>query len=82
MDKAHWMLLGWTAVFASLLLLFTVSTSPQSRLRRWVRRLFWSAALLTLSGEIGGVGLNAFNLAAVTGLGLPGYVTITALAFL
>ena len=82
MDKAHWMLLGWTAVFTSLLLFFSVSTSPQSRLRRWIRRLFWSAALLALSGEFGGVGLNAFNLAAVTGLGLPGYAAIMALALL
>ena len=82
MDTTRWALLGMTAAVIGTLVVISLSSSPQSRLYRWTRRIFWAAALLLLSGEIGGVGLNLFNLAVVAGLGLPGYMAAMALHFL
>ena len=82
MDTTRWALLGMTAAVTGTLVVISLSSSPQNRLYRWTRRIFWAGALLLLSGEIGGVGLNLFNLAAVAGLGLPGYVAAMALHFL
>ena len=82
MDTTRWALLGMTAAVTGTLVVISLSSSPQSRLYRWTRRIFWAAALLLVSGEIGGVGLNLFNLAAVAGLGLPGYAAAMALHFL
>ena len=79
MDEAHWILLGCTAVIAAALTVFSLSAEPQSRLYRWTRRVFWAAAVLMASGAIGGVGLNLFNLAAVSLLGLPGYGAAAAI---
>ena len=82
MDTTRWALLGMTAAVTGTLVVISLSSSPQSCLYRWTRRVFWAAALLLVSGEIGGVGLNLFNLAAVAGLGLLGYVAAMALHFL
>ncbi|MBR3106168.1 MAG: hypothetical protein IKH30_03160 [Clostridia bacterium] len=81
MNEAHWMLLGLTAALTAALVIISLSARPQSRLYCWTRRVFWAAALLILSGEIGGVGLNVFTLAAVIGLGFPGYAAVSALSF-
>lgn len=77
MDEAHWMLLGLTAALTAALVIISLSVRPQSRLYRWTRRVFWAAALLALSGAVGGAGLNALNLAAAVSLGLPGYLAVT-----
>ena len=82
MDTTRWALLGITAAVTGTLVVISLSSSPQSRLFRWTRRIFWAGALLLVSGEIGGVGLNLFNLAAVAGLGMPGYMAAMALHFL
>ena len=79
MDEAHWILLGMTAAIAAALTVFSLSHEPKSRLYRWTRRVFWAAAALLFSGAVGGVGLNLFNLTAVTLLGLPGYVAAAAI---
>ena len=79
MDAAHWILLGCTALIAAALTVFSLSAEPQSRLYRWTRRVFWAAAGLLFSGAIGGVGVNLFNLAAVSLLGLPGYLAAMAI---
>ena len=79
MDTTRWALLGMTAAVTGTLVVISLSSSPQSRLYRWTRRIFWAAALLLVSGEIGGVGLNLFNLAAVSLLGLPGYGAAAAI---
>lgn len=82
MDTTRWALVGMTAAVTGTLVVISLSSSPQSRLYRWTRRIFWAAALLLVSGEIGGVGLNLFNLAVVAGLGMPGYMAAMALHFL
>ena len=79
MDEAHWMVLGLTAAIAAALIVFSLSYEPKSRLYRWTRRAFWALSLLLFSGAIGGVGLNLFNLAAVSLLGLPGYGAAAAI---
>ena len=79
MNEAHWTLLGVTAAIAVALTAFSLSHEPKSRLYRWTRRVFWAAALLLFSGAVGGVGLNLFNLTAVTLLGLPGYAAAVAI---
>ena len=79
MDEAHWMVLGLTAAIAAALIVFSLSYEPKSRLYRWTRRVFWAAALLLFSGAIGGVGVNLFNLTAVSLLGLPGYGAAAAI---
>ena len=79
MDEAHWMLLGLTAAIAAALTVFSLSHEPKSPLYRWTRRAFWALSLLLFSGAIGGVGLNLFNLAAVSLLGLPGYGSAAAI---
>ena len=79
MDEAHWMLLGLTAALVVALTVFSLSHEPKSRLYRWTQRVFWASALLTFSGAIGGMGLNLFNLAAVSLLGLPGYGSAAAI---
>ena len=61
MDTTRWALLGLTAAITGILVIISLSSSPQSRLYRWTQRIFWAAALLLLSGEIDGVGLNLFN---------------------
>lgn len=76
MDEAHWILLGMTAAIAAALTVFSLSHEPKSRLYRWTRRVFWAAVLLLFSGAVGGVGLNLFNLTALTLLGLPGYAAV------
>ena len=82
MNTTRWALLGLTAAITGTLVVISLSSSPQSRLYRWTRRIFWAAALLIASGAVGGVGLNLFNLAVVAGLGLPGYMVAMALHFL
>ena len=82
MDTAHWTLLGCTGALAASLVIISLSAVPKSRAYRWTRRVFWSAALLILGGALGGAGLNLFNLAAVAGLGLPGYLAVNALKML
>ena len=79
MNEAHWTLLGCTAAIAAALTVFSLSHEPKSRLYRWTRRVFWAAALMLFSGAVGGVGLNLFNLTAVTLLGLPGYAAAAAI---
>ncbi|MBR5111507.1 MAG: hypothetical protein IK099_15110 [Clostridia bacterium] len=82
MDTAHWALLGCTAALSASLALFSLTAVSQSRSYKWVRRIFWSAAALILGGMLGGAGLNLFNLAAVAGLGLPGYLAVNVLKLL
>ena len=79
MDTTRWALLGLTAAITGTLVIISLSSSPQSRLYRWTRRVFWAAAGLLFSGAIGGVGVNLFNLAAVSLLGLPGYLAAMAI---
>ncbi len=73
MDSAHWLIMGLTAALMTALWMISSFSSPKSRGYRWAQRVFWSLLLLWISGNLGGIGLNGINLAAVSVLGLPGY---------
>ncbi len=80
MDTAHWIMVGLTAVMLAGLWLISVFYSPQIRGFRWGQRVFWTAALLWISGSLGGIGLNGINLIAASILGLPGYAALWMIA--
>ena len=80
MDTAHWIMVGLTAALLAALWLISVSYSPKIRGYRWGQRLFWTAALLWVSGSLGGIGLNSINLIAASTLGLPGYAALWMIA--
>ena len=73
-------MLGLTAALMGALWAFSVFSSPRSRGCRWARRIFWSFALLSVSGALGGVPFSFVNLAAAASLGLPGYAALWAIA--
>lgn len=80
MREEHWIVMGLAACLLLTLLGVSLSSAPKTRWYRWTRRVFWSAALLLLSGALGGVGLNEWNLAIAAMLGLPGYAALTVIA--
>lgn len=80
MREEQWIVMGLTACLLLTLLGISLSSEPHSGWYRWTRRVFWSAALLLLSGALGGVGLNQWNLATAVLLGLPGYAALTVIA--
>ena len=79
-DTAHWIMVGLTAALLAALWLIAVFYSPKSRGCRWGQRVFWTAAMLWISGGLGGVGLNGVNLIASSVLGLPGYAALWMIA--
>ena len=79
MKTELFVLMGLTAALLSLLLWFSLTVRQDSRGCGVVRRLFWAALLLWLSGTAGGVGLRFVSLAATAALGLPGFAALTAL---
>ena len=82
MKTVYWILMGLTAALFLLLFRFACGTRSDSRGYRLIRRIFWSAAGMWISGSMGGVGLNAVTAAAVFSLGLPGYAALIALKLL
>lgn len=80
MEREHeaFLLLMGTALL--LLLGFSLAARPCTRLYRWAQRIFWSFALLWLSGEMGLVGISGLSLAAVSLLGAPGYALLAVIA--
>ncbi len=82
MITEHWLLMGLTAALLSLLWLFACVARAESRGYRLIRRVFWSAVGLWISGSLGGIGLNLVTETAVFALGLPGYAALTMIRFL
>ena len=80
MNAEHWILLGITGALLGLLLWFSLTALREGRVYHLARRLFWSAALLWMSGMAGGVGLNGLTLLTAAALGLPGYAALTVLS--
>ena len=75
-------LIGLAAALLCLLLWFSLASRQESRPYRFVRRVFWAAALLWFSGAAGGVGLRLIPFGITAALGLPGYMALTALFLL
>ena len=82
MKTELWVLMGLTAALLSLLFRYACRWRPDSRGYRLIRRLFWWAVFLWISGSLGGIGLNQVTAAAVLSLGLPGYAALTVLRLL
>ncbi len=82
MKTELWLLMALTAALFLLLWAFARLARPESRGYRLIRRIFWWAAALWISGRLGGIGLNAVTAAAVFSLGLPGYAAMAALKLL
>jgi hypothetical protein len=80
MNAGHWIMLGLTAALLAALWVIAVSSSPQSRFHSWARRLFWAAALLAVSGSMGGIALNGVSWIISAALGLPGYAALWVLS--
>ena len=82
MDGKLGTLMGMTAALLGLLLCFSLTARPRTRLYRWTRRVFWSALGLWISGSLGGVGLSWMTWAGTAALGGAGYLTLTVLRLL
>lgn len=72
MTEAHWKVLLLLFCLIGLMLCFSLYSRPRTRLYRAVRHVFWGGAALYSAHLLGGVGMNAFTLAAAACLGAPG----------
>ena len=80
MKTEYWVMLALTGALFMVLWGISLASEPRSGAYCWARRVFWAAALLLLSGAVGGVGLNGFNLLVSAALGLPGYAGLAVIA--
>ena len=80
MRAEHWMLLAVTGTLFTGLLLFSLLSSNQSKAYRWTLRIACSALLLWISANLGGIGLNSFNLVLFSCFGIPGYAALSVLS--
>ena len=82
MDGEHWAFLLAAGLGMGLLLCFSLSARPGTRLYRAARNVFWASLLLYFSGLLGGAGFGPLNTLAVSLLGLPGWAALTVLSLL
>ena len=80
MTQDHWQMLLIVGIMMGLMLCFSLCTRGNSRLYRWVGRIFWGYLFLEGAHALAGVGVNAGNLCMVSWLGLPGAAVLMAVS--
>lgn len=73
-------MLALTGALLTTLVGISLASQPKSPWYRMAQRIFWAAALLWVSGALGGIGPNLLNGTLTALLGLPGYAALTVIA--